>query len=156
MNLEEVKTLALNLMNQHLTSDWTFEFDRAARRFGCCHYDSKLITVSAKLAALNEEPKVRDTILHEIAHAKAPRACGHGPEWKAIALAIGCNGERTFSSAQVVLPPLAWTISCDTCGYTGRRGRRKMSACAKCCRDHNGGRFSIQYAFRWTKGEVKS
>jgi hypothetical protein len=36
---------------------WRFRFDHARRRFGCCRYGPKLITLSRPLTLLNGEPK---------------------------------------------------------------------------------------------------
>ena len=70
-------------MQQHGLSaqGWRFQFDHARRRFGACRYGRKLITLSRPLVLLNPEAEVRDTILHEIAHALCP-GDGHGVRWK--------------------------------------------------------------------------
>ncbi|HYO07513.1 MAG TPA: SprT-like domain-containing protein, partial [Tepidisphaeraceae bacterium] len=81
MNLYAARLLTRSLMNQHGLSDWRFDFDHARRRFGSCRPRQKLITLSRHLVFLNEEPEVRDTILHEIAHALTP-GDGHGRRWK--------------------------------------------------------------------------
>jgi hypothetical protein len=54
--------------------------DSAVRRFGTCRYSRKLITLSRQLIELNDQARVLDTILHEIAHALAGPKTGHGPE----------------------------------------------------------------------------
>ena len=74
MELADAESLALELMRQHgLLPRWKFKFDRAIRRFGCCNEGKRLISLSARLTELNSEYEVRDTILHEIAHANDPR-----------------------------------------------------------------------------------
>lgn len=151
MELQTVEALAHELMEKHGLKYWRFEFDRSRRRFGCCHYDARLITMSAALSKLNEEAKIRDTILHEIAHGLAPRSEGHGAEWRRIAMSIGCNGERTYSAAKVVLPPLPWRVSCDSCGYANEKARRRVLACRSCCTKYSGGHFDPKYLLRWTR-----
>ena len=70
MELEAARRLALGLMREHrVPGDWLFEFDRSKVRFGRCHYGRKEISLSRHLVELNDEAEVRDTILHEIAHA---------------------------------------------------------------------------------------
>lgn len=154
MNLKDVEALARRLMAEHGIETWDFLFDRSIRRFGCCHYDAKLITVSAKLSELNDEDNVRDTILHEIAHAKAPRGAGHNSLWRAIALALGCNGQRTYSSAKVVTIPKRYIGTCPQCGITTKKNRRTRSACGRCCREFNNSLFTSEFLFRWTDNNL--
>ena len=104
MTLKQAQELAKDLMRLHrLPPDWSFTFDRSKVRFGKCNYRRKQISLSTFLVELNGEDEVRDTILHEIAHALAPRGAGHGPVWKSLALSIGCNGRRCFGQ-EVVRP----------------------------------------------------
>jgi len=46
------------------------------------------------------EEQVRDTILHEIAHAIAGHKAGHGWQWKAECRRIGANPNRTADLPQ--------------------------------------------------------
>ena len=80
MHLIDARNLAWDLMRQHGLADlgWRFRFDHARRRFGSCKYREKAITLSRPLTLLNGEAEVRDTVLHEIAHALCP-GDGHGP-----------------------------------------------------------------------------
>ena len=139
MNLYLAQRLAHELMKQHGLSDWTFRFDRARRRFGSCQPRSKTLTLSRTLAFLNSETEVRDTILHEIAHALTPRD-GHGIQWKRKCIEIGARPERCYRAAKVVTPALApapYGIGCPACGWwvDCRRLARKRLIC-KSCRGH--------------------
>ena len=97
MDLNDAAKLAVLYMDLHELNGWQFRFDRATRRFGCCHHSSKTISLSRDLVSLNDKRDVRDTILHEIAHALAgPKVRPHGREWREIALRIGCNGRRCY------------------------------------------------------------
>ena len=78
MNLFEASILARSLMSEHGLADWGFAFDHARRRFGACNYTRRRITLSRPLTLLNGIDEVRDTILHEIAHALCP-GDKHGP-----------------------------------------------------------------------------
>ena len=78
MDIRKAEILALTLIEKHLSNDkfdWQFKFDNSKRRFGQCVYGRKyglpyhMIKLSKPLVALNSEEQVRDTILHEIAHA---------------------------------------------------------------------------------------
>jgi predicted SprT family Zn-dependent metalloprotease len=106
MNLSQAYTLARSLMNQHGLQDWGFEFDKSVRRFGLCSYRKKRIYLSRRLVMDNSEEEVRDTLLHEAAHALSwlkhgRKGCGHGPLWKAMCVEIGARPQRCYSSDEV-------------------------------------------------------
>lgn len=102
MDTTTAKNLALDLMSEHgLTAlGWTFTFDRAKKRAGVCRYRVKQIGMSESYVRLNGEAEVRDTILHEIAHAHAGAAAGHGHAWRAMARSIGADPSRC-TTAQI-------------------------------------------------------
>ena len=77
-------------MARHGLGDWTFQFDRAKRRFGACNYTTRTISLSRTLTRLNDDAAVRETLLHEIAHALTPGA-GHGPAWQVKCLEFGIS-----------------------------------------------------------------
>jgi predicted SprT family Zn-dependent metalloprotease len=136
MLLSEAKSLAIELMNLHglLDKGWSFEFDNAKRRFGCCRYGSKRITLSKALVSLNDEARVKNTILHEIAHALVGHGHGHDIVWKRIAMAIGCDGNRCFSSKNTQLVEANYQAVCKKCGHTHNRHRlpKRASSCGAC------------------------
>src|SRR5699024_2059684 len=94
MQMEETRALARELMDRHGLQDWTLRFDTAKRRAGLCRYDRRLISLSKPLTALYTPEQVRETVLHEIAHALAGAAAGHGASWQSIARRIGASGQR--------------------------------------------------------------
>ena len=56
--------------------------------WACASTRTKRIEI-AEYYALNSSPEtVLDTLLHEIAHAIAGPAAGHGPVWKAVAIRL--------------------------------------------------------------------
>lgn len=118
MNLNQAHKLAHDLMTQHglVVNGWSFTFDNAKRRFGVCRYRTKTIGLSEHLVALNEMEKVKDVILHEIAHALT---AGHGHDgvWKAKAIEIGCDGNRCYGN-ETVTPAGNYKATCVNCGQT--------------------------------------
>lgn len=100
--------LAVGLMRQHGLNGWTFEFDNAKRRAGVCRYRCKVISLSRHYVRLNADnyEDIRDTILHEIAHAIAGFKAAHGPAWKAVCRRIGAKPERCYDSSKVIM--LRW------------------------------------------------
>ena len=100
MQLDECRNLALMLMKQFHLNDWKFEFDYHKTRFGVCMYRTKTISMSRLLTILNEENIVKDTILHEIAHALVPYD-GHGKKWRNVCCAIGCKPKACYELSEV-------------------------------------------------------
>lgn len=138
MLLSEAKALAIELMDKHGLLDlrWSFEFDNAKRRFGCCRYGSKKITLSKELVSLNDTARVTNTILHEIAHALVGHGHGHDSVWKRKALEIGCDGNRCFSSKNTTLVEANYQAVCKKCGHTHNRHRlpKRQTSCGACSR----------------------
>ena len=135
MNLHDARRLAHDLMHQHGLVGWLFAFDRARRRFGSCQFRSKRITLSRPLTLLNSEDQVRDTILHEIAHAPARLAMGTAANWKAACKRLGAKPKRCFNDAEVVSPlrkPARYQIGCVTCDWWA--DRRRLTARKLVCR----------------------
>ena len=148
MQLTEAKNLAINLMNKHglLDKGWYFEFDNARRRFGVCRHNIRMIGLSKHLVSLNDEAKIKNTILHEIAHALTP---GHHHDWvwQRKAIEIGCNGERCYSSNEVVTPQSKYIAVCCGCGKTHKKHRqaKRESSCGNC----SNGRYNPTYKLEW-------
>lgn len=145
MKLAEAHKLANYLMRLHkLVPNWSFRFDRSKVRFGMCNYAKKEISLSRYLVELNHETEVRDTILHEIAHALAPRGAGHGPKWQRLALSIGCTGSRCYGD-EVVRPSSKYEGTCPSCKRVIYRHRRTVIACGKCSAV-----FDPRFVFVWS------
>ncbi len=123
MNLSDAEIMALKLMREHNLQGWSFQFDRSVRRFGVCKYGRKIIGLSAHLTMLNNVENVRDTILHEIAHAIAGHKAGHGYEWKKVCIRIGAKPERCYDSEETVTPKLRYSATCGACGKEYQRSR---------------------------------
>lgn len=140
MDLLAVLNLATEKMVEQGLGDWHFKLDNSPRRFGCCKYRTRTISISTKLALLNSEKEVLNTILHEIAHALVGSHNAHNYIWRQKAIEIGCNGNRCCDTTKVIAPPKKYIGTCPSCKGTIQRHRRKDIACAKCCR---------QFAFTW-------
>lgn len=130
---------------------WTFKFDNAKRRFGRCSSSKKEISLSRYLTALNDEAQVRDTILHEVAHALAGHAAGHGPAWKRWCLTVGANPSRCYDTAEVEAVAARYEATCETCGKVWRRHRapKHVGACTACCRALGNGKFDKRFALAY-------
>lgn len=90
--MDSVK-LANDLLKHHGLHEWSFSLDRAKTRAGKCSYRKKTIYLSKHYVSASNADDVKDTILHEIAHALTP-GDGHGARWKSKAIEIGCSGSQ--------------------------------------------------------------
>lgn len=142
MNLVEAKNLALALMNKHGVGHWNFKFDRAKTSLGKCNYTSKTISLSMYYTELNAESMVRNTILHEIAHALTP-GHHHDEVWRRKAIEIGCTGDRCTHVSE--RPKGKYVAYCKGCGHEFHMHRQPKAAyrCAKC---PSGSRLEFQLA----------
>jgi predicted SprT family Zn-dependent metalloprotease len=128
---------AIGLMKQFGLTGWRFEFNRARRRAGVCHYPNVArpgrIGLSVHFVDRNSEAEIRDTILHEIAHALAGPLAGHGPAWQAICLRIGARPERCYGE-HIDMPKGRWQARCPNCQRDHHRHKRPRSLTGYHCR----------------------
>ena len=127
----EVRKLALELMELHRLDDWTFGFNKRKRTLGLCRYDGQTIELSIFLVDRNSREEVRDTILHEIAHALVGPDHAHDRVWKAKAVEIGARPERC---GQADMPQGQWQARCGGCGQAFARHRRPRRMTGWFCR----------------------
>lgn len=130
MNLNFAEEMAVTELEYHglRHQGWSFRFDRSVNRLGYCNYRKKVISLSQHATLANDETSVRNTILHEIAHALCGFLAGHGPTWKAKCLEIGGNGQRLGSIATKA--PHKYQLHCLDCQHTWKYYRRpKVGLC---------------------------
>lgn len=145
MEIPEVLALAHSLMVEHGVGDWELTLDRARKRAGLTDYTRRRISLSRALMELYDEAEVRETILHEIAHARVGAGHAHDTVWRAEAIRIGASGRR-------LVPPEAprvtgrWVGICPA-GHTVTRMRRPVIplSCARCSR-----RFCVANLLEWS------
>lgn len=147
--LARVTTWASALIALHLDHSWTFAFDSAKRRAGLCNYTHKRISVSRYLAAKYDDDEIHQVLLHEVAHAIAGSAAGHGPRWTKVARDLGYEGSRLHDGA-IATELAPWVGTCPG-GHEHFRYRKPVRAlaCGKCTN-----RFDARYAISWTQREV--
>jgi predicted SprT family Zn-dependent metalloprotease len=132
MDISSAIALGRRLLREHGLEHWTITTDRAKTRAGVCRFATRTISLSSPLTRLHDEAEVRDTILHEIAHALVGPAHGHDHVWRQKAMSIGCSGERTVStSAPAVQGP--WRGECPQGhAYTRHRRPARVMSCLRC------------------------
>jgi SprT protein len=125
--------LARDLLAAHGLHDWSFRLNRSKVNLGLCKYGQRTIELSTHFVEHNSDEAIRDTLLHEIAHALAGRAAGHGPLWKAMCLRVGAKPERLSFEAE--MPEGRWQAVCPGCGILHHKHRRpKRMVGWWCCR----------------------
>lgn len=141
MTLPEAQQLALHLMKAHgvFAAGWRFQWSHGKRQLGCAQIkrrrnprtgqviETKTIKLSRYLVALNDESEVRDTILHEIAHAIAGLNNGHNEVWRAVCRQVGARPERLAGEEVAVVPHLLELV-CGHCGNVVAKRHRRMNA----------------------------
>ncbi len=122
--------LAEQLIAEHSLSGWSFQFDNASRRAGCCSFGTQVISLARLYCLQATHAETRNTILHEIAHAIVGPKHNHDATWKSAARAIGCSGDRCHD---IEFAPPKYIASCPRCGWAKKRNRRLRGAiCTRC------------------------
>lgn len=88
---------------------WTVKVSRGRRTIGLCSYLDKTIYISKYHLDNDSYDDVRDTIIHEVAHALNPRD-GHGAEWRKTSISLGGTGNQYHTHASSY--PSKWTTTC--------------------------------------------
>ncbi len=91
-------------------AEWQVVFDNSKRRAGLCKMTEKRVSFSRNHIETNSLGVLRDTILHEFAHAIAyveHRDIGHGVLWKSVAKKIGATPK---AKGTYELPTAPWLL----------------------------------------------
>jgi predicted SprT family Zn-dependent metalloprotease len=132
--------MALELMEHFglFEAGWRFRWGSGKRQLGSVRVtrrrhptssriiEHKTLTLSRHLVSLNTTQEVRDTILHEIAHALAGVEHGHDAVWKAVCLKIGAKPQRLADESVRIVSP-AWEILCPSCRKVVAQRHRRMN-----------------------------
>lgn len=128
--LDSVARLARELMVKHQLSQWSFQFDNGTKRGGCCNYATQLVSLSHEFAKRVSDDEIRDTLLHEIAHALVGKEHGHDEVWRAKALQIGCSARRCHD---LQFTPPRYIVKCEqNCWVATAERRRRGVVCTRC------------------------
>jgi SprT-like family len=123
--VHDAHLLALELMVAHGLGHWGFRFNNHRRNLGLCipprDGQPGRIEISIFFACANPIEEVRDTLLHEIAHALVGTGNGHNSVWRRKAREIGARPNRC---GQAEMPAGRWKATCGGCGKVFNRFRR--------------------------------
>ena len=93
MNRDEAAKYAKEKMLEHGLNQWHLRFvsgGNSYRFLGKCDYKNHTLFINSHHVNIHPTEEVRNTILHEIAHALCP-GCAHNDTWKEKAREIGCD-----------------------------------------------------------------
>lgn len=93
MDLLAAEHLAKNLIEEHVPH-YSFEWNELKTAIGICSERRLTIFLSKHWVEALDPESVKDTILHEIAHAIAGCDANHGQAWKAACVQLGANPSR--------------------------------------------------------------
>ena len=128
--LSSTMDLAIELMQVHGLVGWKIKLDHARRRAGQCNFSNQTISLSRLYICHAEPDHIRDTILHEIAHALVGPRHGHDAVWRQKAKEIGCTATRCHNLS---FAPARWVMRCPNGCFAIERHRRKSGlVCVSC------------------------
>jgi hypothetical protein len=133
---EDVAAWASACLVALLPPGWSFGWDRAVRRLGCCQFARRRITLSRYFVAaylVKDAELVRRTVLHELAHAltmEHHRTTGHGRLWQYYCGLLGIAGERASCRCDDFAPsgrkrPIRYVLCHRETGEVFRRYRAR-------------------------------
>ena len=142
MGRKEIFLMARDLMSKHSELDlWRFSFENYKKSFGRCNYTTRTISISSYLCDSMTDIAIKDTLIHEIAHALT-RGHGHDNVWRRKCAELGGVPERTASTSKSLIEGAIlqskYTLTCPCCGYKipKHRAIKHSISCGIC---HPGG-----------------
>ncbi len=117
--------------------EWRIEFSNRKRTLGHCNCTKKTVSISKAYLESNTFSVMKDTLLHEIAHAlqyEKTSKTDHGNEWKEIAHKVGCKPRRCADLSEINLPAPKYIGTCTSCGNKTNFYRKatKIYSCNIC------------------------
>ena len=134
---QQITELWLNQQTKWGLEGWELKFSNRKRTLGHCNCSKKIISISNAYLRINPFPVMKDTLLHEIAHAVHFNKTGktnHGNGWKEIAREVGCKPKRCADLGEVNLPSAKYIGTCPCCGNKTNFYRKvnNIYSCNKC------------------------
>lgn len=146
----EIKTLYLikkykKYTKKHGLEDWKLVFNDKKKVCASTNHRYKIFRFSKSYikSGHTDKASIKDTILHEIAHALVGSRKGangkwliHDKVWKDKALEIGCNGKRCSSHPISEKKDFKWLITCGKGCHWERHRINKKSWSGSTCGRH--------------------
>lgn len=106
---------------------WRTTISAGKRTIGLCDYSTKTIKLSKHHLGSDDEDYIKDTIIHEVAHALNPYN-RHGSKWRSTAKSLGGTGEQYAKHSNY---PSKWSMMCAN-GHESRLFRWGMDRVYSC------------------------
>ena len=109
-NLQDISVYVQMCLSSLRLYRWSFGWDRAVRRMGCCNITRARVSLSRYFAEvyLKKDPEmIRRTILHELAHVLAVEnygETGHGKMWYVCCRRLGLDNPTVRSKCEDFTP----------------------------------------------------
>ncbi len=118
-------------------NDWELTFSNQKRHLGYCRPRKKVVSISKAFMQTNPFAVIKDTLLHEIAHALHFIETGktnHNNGWKQFALKVGCEPKRCATGQGLNMPDGKYVGVCPVCERTTKfyRKVRRSYSCSHC------------------------
>lgn len=150
MTINEAYVLAVSLKNKHPElSSWKVSFNNRKKAFGICNYRTREISLSKLFIPFMTDEAVKDTIVHEIAHALT-KGHDHDNVWKRKCIELGGNGYRisgveNFKNGidgilEFGAKNCKYTLTCPTCGCKVHLNRKPKLT--RSCGEHGDTRYN--------------
>ena len=110
--------------------DWSISIDHSKRRAGACFYNTQILSFSKTYLRKAEKKDIKDTLLHEIAHALVGPGNAHNSIWKNKAIEIGCSG-KIYQDFEFSKPK--WIKFCENGCWKIKCFRKKSNLICKFC-----------------------
>ena len=122
--------------------NWEIQFSNQKRHLGYCRPRKKIISISRAFMETNSFPVMRDTLLHEIAHALHFLETGktnHDRVWKSFALKVGCEPKRCATGEGLNMPEGNYVGVCPVCSKATHFYRRviRTYSCSNCTKSYD-------------------
>jgi len=149
--LQAIAVRARAWLGAHQLEGWSFQFDNATQRAGCCNYQTQVISLAHAYARVAPDAAIDDTLLHEIAHALVGKAHGHDQIWQAKAVALGCSGHRCHDAQ---FTPPRYIVTCENACWVTTAERRQRGAVCRTCQGRV--RYATYTEHRWQQAITRA
>lgn len=148
-----VTTLGYDTLDKYNIVGWKIVWNNTKRQIGCCHYNTKTITLSVFLFdRMVDKRKMLDTVLHEIAHVLAGPGNGHNRIWKSWCIKVGAKPERCEQSKSFEFKTTdhKYNYVCKVHGIVDNASRlpKRKASCPKCSHKYNEN-YLLQVVQNW-------
>jgi predicted SprT family Zn-dependent metalloprotease len=126
MKLSDAREFSVLLIQEHLSDKgWLFSFNNRKSYLGICDAKRKTIYLSIPYTEINDWLIMKNTVLHEIAHAlewESHKRMSHSRVWQKYCLQIGARPQRINNLVKNI-PKMKYKCICPHCGYEGQANR---------------------------------